>query len=61
MLRAIVGIYRALLDRIAASQYDVLPARISVPAWRKAAITARAFAGRFARVDAPAVEAPPVR
>lgn len=61
MLQAITGIYRALLDKIAASDYDVLPQRISLPACRKAAITARAFAGRFARapIEPRSVEAPP--
>ena len=38
MLRAIVGIYRALLDEIVRRDYDVLTARVAVPAWRKAAI-----------------------
>jgi len=58
MLRAITGVYRALLDRMARGGYDVLPRRVSVPAWRKAAITAGAFAGRFATRGA---EVPPPR
>jgi phytoene synthase len=46
-LRAIVGIYRALLDAIAERDYEVLAARVSVPAWRKTAIAVRSLAGRF--------------
>ncbi len=34
-LRALIGIYSRLLDRIAASGYDVLARRIRVPAWEK--------------------------
>jgi phytoene synthase len=49
VLGAIVGIYRALLDEIARRHYDVLAARVALPPWRKAAITLRALAGRFAR------------
>ncbi len=45
VLRAIVGIYRALLDEIARRGYDVLTRRVSVPSWRKAAITVRSLAG----------------
>jgi phytoene synthase len=45
VLRAIVGIYRALLDEIARRDYDVLAGRVSLPAWRKSMITVRAFAG----------------
>ena len=48
VLLTIVGVYRALLDEIARREYDVLPARLSLPAWRKAAVAARAFAGRLA-------------
>jgi phytoene synthase len=47
VLHALVGVYHALLDEIARRGYDVLPGRVSVPSWRKAAILARAFAGRF--------------
>lgn len=61
VLQAITGVYRALLDEIARRDYDVLAARVSVPAWRKAAITVRAFAGRFAPFEARAVEVPPPR
>ena len=49
VLRAIVGIYRALLDEIARRDYDVLTARVRLPAWRKAAITAGALFGRRGR------------
>lgn len=49
VLAAIVGIYRALLDEIARRDYDVLAARVALPAWRKAAITAGALAGRLSR------------
>ena len=45
MLRAIVGIYRALLDEIVRRNYDVLAGRISLPSWRKAAITLRSVVG----------------
>ncbi len=38
VLRAIVGIYRALLDEIARRDYNVLSERVRIPAWRKAAI-----------------------
>jgi phytoene synthase len=34
-LRALIGIYSRLLDRIVASNYDVLSRRIRVPAWEK--------------------------
>jgi phytoene synthase len=65
VLRAIVGIYRALLDEIARRGYDVLDDRVSVPPWRKAAIAARAYAGRFwsgpsgAEVESRAGASPP--
>ena len=42
-LRALIGIYRRLLDRIVASNYDVLARRIRVPAWEKAWILARSL------------------
>lgn len=45
MLRAIVGIYRALLDEIARRDYDVGAGRVALPAWRKAAIAARSLVG----------------
>ena len=45
VLRAMVGIYRGLLDEIARRQFDVLSMRVSVPPWKKAAITARSLFG----------------
>ncbi len=44
VLRAIVGIYRALLDEIARRDYDVLAGRISLSPWKKALITVRSIA-----------------
>lgn len=38
VLRALVGIYRALLDEIIHRDYDVLARRVRVPSWRKGAI-----------------------
>jgi len=46
VLKAIVGIYRALLDEIARRDYDVLGGRVALPGWRKAAITLGAMVGR---------------
>ena len=46
MLRAITGIYRALLDEIVGRDYDVLRDRARVPSWRKAWIVWRSYAGR---------------
>jgi phytoene synthase len=43
VLRAIVGIYRALLDEIARRGFDVAAGRIGLPGWRKAAITLRSL------------------
>jgi phytoene synthase len=43
VLRAIVGIYHALLDEIARRDYDVLAGRVRVPGWRKAMITMKAL------------------
>jgi 15-cis-phytoene synthase len=40
-LRALIGIYSRLLDRIVASGYDVLAHRIRVPTWEKVWILAR--------------------
>ncbi|MSV35557.1 MAG: phytoene/squalene synthase family protein [Bryobacterales bacterium] len=40
-LRALIGIYSRLLDRIVASRYDVLARRIRVPAWEKVWVLAR--------------------
>jgi phytoene synthase len=51
VLGAIVGIYRALLDEIARRRYDVLAARVAVPAWRKATITLRALTGLLDRAN----------
>jgi phytoene synthase len=44
-LRALIGIYSRLLDRIVASDYDVLNQRIRVPAWEKILILVKS---RFA-------------
>lgn len=43
VLRAISGIYRALLDEIVDRDYDVLSRRVSLPSWRKAWIAARSL------------------
>lgn len=51
VLRAIVGIYRALLDEIARRDYDVLAGRISLPAWRKATIAIGSLSGRRGRAE----------
>ena len=61
VLLAMVGIYRALLDEIIRRDYDVFRSRVSLPAWRKLAITAGSLASRFARhttepEPAPALE-----
>jgi phytoene synthase len=45
-LRALIGIYSRLLDRIVASGYDVLARRIRVPTWEKVWILARSRWGR---------------
>ncbi|TXK33949.1 presqualene diphosphate synthase HpnD [Nonomuraea sp. C10] len=42
---AMAGIYRSLLDRIAADPLRALAARSSLPTWRKTAIAVRAVAG----------------
>lgn len=44
-LRALIGIYSRLLDRIVASNYDVLARRIRVPAWEKLWLLARSRFG----------------
>jgi phytoene synthase len=49
VLMTIVGIYRALLDEIVRRDYDVLPSRIAIPAWRKAVIALRTIPLRFQR------------
>ena len=59
VLLAIVGIYRALLDEIVRRDYDVLTARVSLPPWRKLAITARSLGARFSRTR-PMPEPEPV-
>ena len=41
-LWALITIYSRLLDRIHQSNYDVLSRRISLPAWEKSLIVARA-------------------
>jgi 15-cis-phytoene synthase len=43
-LRALIGIYRRLLERIEQSNYDVLARRIRLPAWEKVWILMRAVA-----------------
>jgi phytoene synthase len=40
-LRALIGIYSRLLDRIVASNFDVLARRVRVPTWEKAWIVAK--------------------
>ena len=45
-LRALIGIYSRLLDRIVASNYDVLSHRVRVPGWEKVWLLARARFGR---------------
>ncbi len=45
-LRALIGIYSRLLERIVASDYDVLAQRIRVPTWEKVGILVRS---RFSR------------
>jgi len=44
-MRALIGIYSALLDQIVASHYDVFARRIRVPGWEKAWIVARSIFG----------------
>ncbi len=56
VLLTIMGIYRALLDEIARRDYNVLNTRVTVPAWRKAAIALRALPQRFLR--RPIVQTP---
>jgi len=48
-LWALIAIYSRLLERMQASNYDVLARRISLPAWEKAAIVLQALAGRITR------------
>ncbi len=44
-LRGLIGIYSRLLERIVASNYDVLERRIRVPAWEKIVVLAGAQLG----------------
>jgi phytoene synthase len=44
MLRAIVGIYRSLLDEIARRDYDVWTERVALRPWRKVGIALRSLA-----------------
>ena len=41
-LRALIGIYRRLLDKIVESGYDVMRQRVRVPTFEKAQILIRA-------------------
>jgi len=43
-MRALIGIYSRLLDRIVASNYDVLARRVRVPAWEKLWVLLRSVA-----------------
>jgi 15-cis-phytoene synthase len=43
-MRALIGIYSRLLDRIVASNYDVLARRIRVPTWEKLWVLVRSVA-----------------
>ncbi len=61
VLQTIAGIYRSLLDTIVRRDYEVLSQRVSVPKWRKAAIAARSFLGRFGPRETPSMEARPTR
>ena len=47
VLRAIVGIYRALLDEIVRQNYNVFDGRISIPTWRKLAIATKSMIGNM--------------
>ncbi len=58
VLRALIGIYRALLDEIAARGYEVLARRVALPPWRKAAITLWSLAGWFAPTGPTRLESP---
>jgi phytoene synthase len=49
-LRALIGIYSRLLDRIVASDYDVLSRRIRVPAWEKLLLLIKAQFGLAAKL-----------
>src|SRR5258705_1862681 len=43
-MRALIGIYSRLLDRIVASNYDVLTRRVRVPTWEKLCVLMRSVA-----------------
>jgi len=43
-MRALIGIYSCLLDRIVASDYDVLSRRVRVPTWEKLWVLMRSVA-----------------
>jgi phytoene/squalene synthetase len=43
-MRALIGIYSRLLDRIVASNYDVLERRVRVPTWEKLWVLMRSVA-----------------
>jgi 15-cis-phytoene synthase len=58
VLVSIVGIYRALLDEITRRDYNVLTERITIPAWRKAAIAIRALPQRFMSPTIPKTPSP---
>ncbi|MGO9600906.1 MAG: phytoene/squalene synthase family protein [Isosphaeraceae bacterium] len=49
VLMTIMGIYRALLDEIVRRDYNVLTARVTIPAWKKAAIAVKALPLRFGK------------
>ena len=53
--RAIVEIYRALLDEIVRRDFEVLSCRVSLPRWRKVTIALRSLTGRFAAAPPLAV------
>ena len=61
VLLAISGIYRALLDEIVRRDYDVFASRVTLPTWRKLAITVRSLRGRFARPKPVPILAEPPR
>jgi len=44
-LRALIGIYSRLLEKIVAADYDVLSRRVRVPTWEKIAILAKSRLG----------------
>jgi phytoene synthase len=45
MLRAVVGVYKGLLERIEARGWDVFSERVALPGWRKAWIAMRSALG----------------